>query len=288
MSRPWFPFYVGDYLRDTARLTTEAHGAYLLFMLDYWSNGAPPADDETLSSIARLPLDRWMKLRQKIAPFFEISDGKWNHKRIEKELETAEEKHRKRVDAGKAGGEAKAKSQQFSSNATAEDTALPYQSQPQPPIKKEKLSSDDFENLKRIYPKRKGNYGWKKAEQKFNSLVKTGVDAKVIVAAAGRLCETLRDRIGTEFIPMPASWLNSEDFLECAVVAFDAAAEPVNWDAICISYNKTRVWSKHAPGNSPDSGSCLCPPEILIRHGIRPVMSDAVEMPPIPKLRAVQ
>jgi uncharacterized protein YdaU (DUF1376 family) len=57
MSRPWFPFYVGDYTRDTARLTTEAHGAYLLLMLDYWVNGAPPDDDETLATITKLPAD---------------------------------------------------------------------------------------------------------------------------------------------------------------------------------------------------------------------------------------
>src|ERR1051325_9974399 len=63
--------------------------------------------------------------------------------------------------------------------------------------RKEELSSasrsrnDDFENLKKVYPRRKGNYGWKAAERKFNSLVKTGVDPKLILAAAVRLAETL-------------------------------------------------------------------------------------------------
>lgn len=228
MSQPWFPFYVGDYVRDTARLTTEGHGAYLLLMLDYWANGAPPDDDETLSSIARLSLDAWVKLRQKLVPFFQIADGKWIHKRIEKELEIAEEKHQKRVNAGKAGGEAKAKSQQSSSNASPELPALPYQPQPQPqPLKKGRPSSaprpsnEDFENLRRVYPRRNGNYGWKKAEQKFNSLVKTGVDPKIIIDAARRFAASAGSKIGTEFIPMPASWLNSEDFVECAVIAFE-------------------------------------------------------------------
>jgi hypothetical protein len=73
-------------------------------------------------------------------------------------------------------------------------------------------ASDDFETLKRTYPARKGNYGWKAAERKFNSLVKTGVDPKAIISAAKRLGETLHAKIGTEFIPMPASWLNAEDF----------------------------------------------------------------------------
>lgn len=84
-------------------------------------------------------------------------------------------------------------------------------------------ASEDFETLKKVYPRRKGNYGWKAAERKFNSLVKTGVDPKAIIAAAKRLGETLAARVGTEFIPMPASWLNSEDFLDLAVHAFEPA-----------------------------------------------------------------
>jgi hypothetical protein len=81
--------------------------------------------------------------------------------------------------------------------------------------------NDDFEELKRVYPRRNGNYGWKAAERKFSALVKTGVDPRAIIAAAIRLGVTLKAKIGTEFIPMPASWLNSEDFVDCAVVAFE-------------------------------------------------------------------
>lgn len=84
-------------------------------------------------------------------------------------------------------------------------------------------ASEDFETLKKVYPRRKGNYGWKAAERKFNSLIKTGVPASSIIAAAKRLAETLSAKIGTEFIPMPASWLNSEDFLDLAVHAFEPA-----------------------------------------------------------------
>jgi hypothetical protein len=128
-------------------------------------------------------------------------------------------------------------------------------------------SNDDFENLKKVYPKRSGNYGWKAAERKFNSLVKTGVDPKIIIAAAVRLGESLRSKIGTEFIPMPSSWLNSEDFVESAVAAFDGP-QPIDWNAVCDSYKRFGIWSKHAPGNAPGSASCMCPPEILARHGI--------------------
>lgn len=127
--KTWFPFYVGDYLRDTSRLSTEAHGAYLLLILDYWPNGAPPDDDETLASITKLSLKGWLAMRPRLEPFFSIVNGRWTHKRIEHELIQAEEKHRKRAEAGKQGGKAKANAKQNPSNATSKMEAMPYQSQ---------------------------------------------------------------------------------------------------------------------------------------------------------------
>jgi hypothetical protein len=145
-------------------------------------------------------------------------------------------------------------------------------------------SNDDFEKLKKVYPRRNGNYGWKAAERKFSSLVKTGVDPKIIIDAARRFAANAGPKVGTEFIPMPASWLNSEDFVECAVVAFDGPQE-TNWDAICATYKKLGIWSKHAPGNGPDSPSCLCPPEILAKHGIAVPLPDNPAY--VPNLRAM-
>jgi|ERR1051325_3826297 hypothetical protein len=142
--------------------------------------------------------------------------------------------------------------------------------------RKEELSSasrsrnDDFENLKKVYPRRKGNYGWKAAERKFNSLVKTGVDPKLILAAAVRLAETLRAKIGTEFIPMPSRWLNSEDFLEAATAAFEGDPQPVDWDSACEQWITIKRWPKGC-GNDPDSPACRAPPEILAKHGLRSI-----------------
>jgi hypothetical protein len=129
-------------------------------------------------------------------------------------------------------------------------------------------SSEDFENLKKVYPRRKGNYAWKAAERKFNSLIKTGVDPKAIVTAASRLGESLRSKVGTEFIPMPASWLNSEDFVNIAVASFGPPAIP---DKIPIEeavqmYVRNGHWSRHAPV----SDISQAPPELLAKHGLTP------------------
>ena len=80
----WMPLYIGDYLADTTRLSTEAHGAYLLLIMDYWRKGAPPDDDEVLAQITRTSRAVWKKLRKILSCFFQISDGVWRHSKIEK------------------------------------------------------------------------------------------------------------------------------------------------------------------------------------------------------------
>jgi len=79
------PLYIGDYLADTSRLTTEQHGAYLLLIMDYWRNGRLPDDDAILANIARLSPESWAKHRGVLQGFFEGQDGEWVHERIEQE-----------------------------------------------------------------------------------------------------------------------------------------------------------------------------------------------------------
>lgn len=131
-------------------------------------------------------------------------------------------------------------------------------------------SSEDFENFKRDYPKRAGNYGWKAAERKYLALVKTGVSPQAISTAVRRHAEEMRKlkRIGSEFVPMPASWLNSEDFVFVAVDAFNEGPKPIDWDNVVSFYARTRRWSRGA-GPDPDSPACRAPPDILKKHGIQ-------------------
>lgn len=294
MSRPWFPFYVGDYVRDTARLSTEGHGAYLLLMLDYWANGAPPDDDETLASIARLPLEQWVKLRSKIAPFFDVADGRWSHGRIEKELALAEEKHQKRVNAGKAGGEAKAKNKHSPSIASSNAEALPYQSQSQPQSQKEESSSSvaaatrpkepsRFEEFWRECPRRDGANPRKPAETRFNSLVKTGLDPQMLIdeAVKWRRAEEGRGKVGSPYVARVTTWLGEQRWTDhAALAALSEIADP-QWqekhlaDAVKM-FAKGGFWSRHA-GPAPGLTGCKASPELLAQYGLLP---DGRKMPP--------
>ena len=99
------PLYVGDYLADTAGLSAEEHGAYLLLIMNYWTNGGPlPDDDARLSRIAACDPARWPSIRSVVSRFFKITRGLWKHKRIDAEIARAEAN----IEAKRRGGKARA------------------------------------------------------------------------------------------------------------------------------------------------------------------------------------
>lgn len=103
----WMPLYIGDYLSDTTRLTTEQHGAYLLLLLDYWKSGAPPDNDEVLAQITRLPLDRWVNAKSILQAYFQVSNGHWLHSRVERELSDAKNKKDRATNRAQLGAKAR-------------------------------------------------------------------------------------------------------------------------------------------------------------------------------------
>lgn len=102
----WMPLYIGDYLADTARLTTEQHGAYLLLLMDYWRSGKLPDNDQVLAQISKLSPDAWSNAKAMLMQYFSIEQGYWVHKRVEQELVDAaqnkDKKHQRAVKAADA------------------------------------------------------------------------------------------------------------------------------------------------------------------------------------------
>lgn len=104
----WMPLNVGHYLRDTARLTRDQHGAYLLLLFAYWTNGgAIAADDAQLAATVKATRAQWRKLKPIIAPYFQERDGLWFNKRAELELVRARGFVEKKSRAGKIAADAR-------------------------------------------------------------------------------------------------------------------------------------------------------------------------------------
>lgn len=121
----WMPLYIGDYLADTSRLTTEQHGAYLLLLMDYWRSGRLPDNDQVLAQIAKLSPDAWSNARAMLEQFFSIEEGYWVHGRVEKELaqslENKAKNHQRAVQAAEKrwGKQQKDATSNATSNAKA-------------------------------------------------------------------------------------------------------------------------------------------------------------------------
>jgi uncharacterized protein YdaU (DUF1376 family) len=75
-------------------------------MMAYWSKGEALIDDDSkLATIAKMTLKSFTQHRPTLAAFFDLKDGKWFHKRIEKELENARSNSEKHSESGKKGAE---------------------------------------------------------------------------------------------------------------------------------------------------------------------------------------
>lgn len=105
---PYMQLYVADYLADTAHLSTEEHGAYLLLIFNYWQRGKPlPNNDKRLAMISRLSNERWADVKETLIEFFNVTPTEWKHERIERDLIGVNSKSSAASIAGKASAEAK-------------------------------------------------------------------------------------------------------------------------------------------------------------------------------------
>jgi len=157
---PYMQWYPADYLADTAHLSTEEHGAYLLLLFNYWMRGKPlPNDSNKLARISGLSNERWTVVEHSIAEFFQIDDFGWHHERLDGDLEYVEAKQMKAVEAGKASGAARRKAARKASSTRASGKKRGDKPvEPTPPQKRpERTLSERSTNAERYYIYKKDN-----------------------------------------------------------------------------------------------------------------------------------
>jgi uncharacterized protein YdaU (DUF1376 family) len=103
----WMPLYIGDYLADTSRLTTEQHGAYLLLIMDYWRSGPLPDEKIVLQQVTKLTDFLFKKHWPVLQKFFTLIDGHWHHKRIDAEMAEARAGKAVASEKGRKGAQAR-------------------------------------------------------------------------------------------------------------------------------------------------------------------------------------
>lgn len=97
MKRPFFKFYVNDYLGDTGHLTLEEHGVYILTLSCIWKEGGR-VEAEKVRKILKTHRNKWGVFLKMLSEFCDISDGYISNSRMNVELEKYEAMCRKNAE----------------------------------------------------------------------------------------------------------------------------------------------------------------------------------------------
>jgi hypothetical protein len=128
-----------------------------------------------------------------------------------------------------------------------------------------------FDEFWQAYPRRDGPNPRRPAEQKFHALIKSGVEAAMLIAAVKRLAceEAAKNNIGTRFIPQAMTWLAQQRWADHAATALakDPVAPQLAIEDAVKMFAKTRHWSKWA-GPEPGMRGCRASPQLLAQYGL--------------------
>jgi hypothetical protein len=193
--------YTSDYLADTAHLTTEEHGAYLLLLMNYWQRGKPLDNtDGRLAHVARLSAERWKAVEPILAEFFMIEGTTWVQARIERDLDKIRDKSSKLAANGSIGGSKK--------QANAKQMPIYEEEEEDKEEDEDNKKISSFDAFWTAYPRKtaKGaaTAAWVKALKK--------ATAEEIIKAA----HAYRDDPNREegFTAHASTWLNQERWLD--------------------------------------------------------------------------
>jgi len=127
-----------------------------------------------------------------------------------------------------------------------------------------------FDEFWRAYPRRAGANPREPARRKFLELLRTGVDAGLLIAAAKRLAaeHAANATSGTRFVPQALTFLVQARFADEVAPETAPAAELDIAEAVKL-YARTGHWSRFA-GPAPGLTGCRAAPELLASFGLAP------------------
>ena len=190
-SLPYMQLYVSDYLADTAHLTAQQHGAYMLLLMNYWQKGRPLENtNERLQYVARLTPQEWNDNKAILAEFFIVEGDVWTHARIEDDLAKIREKSTKASIAGKRS---------FSVRSTGVEHSLNHKDKDKDVDKDKETAFDKFWD---IYPRKVGK---QEAARAFIKALRLA-DPEIILAGAKRYADD-KNRLAV-YTAHPSTWLN--------------------------------------------------------------------------------
>lgn len=120
-SLPFYRWFPGDWKADTQLLTLEEKGAYRELLDALWLYGPIADSDLSRARILAVSTRKTRTLWSRLAPFFTVNDGMFDHQKIAMQRQQTAELQEKRRQAGRKGGMASPKANaQANAQAKAE------------------------------------------------------------------------------------------------------------------------------------------------------------------------
>jgi uncharacterized protein YdaU (DUF1376 family) len=221
MSSPYFMFHPAEYLADTPHLTTEQHGAYLLLLINYWQRGkALDNSNERLSHVVKMPLDKWLEVKDSLAEYFEVDGDSWTHGRMEFDLQLVQAKSIMASYAGRKSGEARKgttverpfdeKGTTVQNAGTTVHETLNHKRMNEQ-IKEQELVQISFERFWDVYPRKQGKA---KAKSAFEKAIKS-IEIEALIEAVTRYAKDPNRQ--DQFTKMPETYLNGQCWNDAAL-----------------------------------------------------------------------
>ncbi len=134
MSLPYFPLYPKDFEAKTSHLTLEEDGAYNRLLRLCWLTPGCSLPDDPAWIARRMRIDA-ATFDRVVAPlldeFFTRAKGRLVNRKLTEVFNESNEKHSRRVEAGKLGGRPD-KSMQIKEKTQSNAKAMPKQPEPEP------------------------------------------------------------------------------------------------------------------------------------------------------------
>tara|TARA_Y100000034_G_scaffold53894_1_gene66086 strand:- start:321 stop:1205 length:885 start_codon:yes stop_codon:yes gene_type:complete len=203
------PLYIGDYLRDTMRLSLYEHGAYLLLLMAAWTEGGSLKMGDLMAYL-KVTHEEWEVLRPKLEPFFEVKNGCWIHGRVQREVERSAQLYEKKVEGGKRGAEARWKGHGTPNGTpikTPNGSSMVTTTTTTTTRNKVKVKSycANFDLFWNSYPKKTAKA---KAAKSYEKAISAGVSHERLIEAVEKAKRMNTSWHDPQYIPMAATWLN--------------------------------------------------------------------------------
>lgn len=298
---PSMPMFVDAMLADTMHLTTEEFGAYHFILYATWRNNGIPLQDEPamLARICRVSPAAWRKLRPILSRFFDLTDGTWRQKRLEKEWAYVAERAERAKANGKRGGRPKTTQEEPGENPlgsardTQEQSTQPH-TQEEPNNKKSagvslKFSPESEAVVQSLDDALLAGYGTGRIRHFRDpndhyfaqQMLDTGAPLDLI-------CDTIKGQVAEWAAEGQAPAKRVETFVKFIDTAYrrrlkamekrpgptSAAPTPTasssdieldRWKARVAGFRNGRPWNTDAYGPSPGEPDCRVPSQLLIQ-----------------------